>query len=388
MKGSGVVGGMVAERTREVEISGIRKMFEAAPPNSVNLGLGEPDFNPPAAVVEALCNAVREGKNHYGPSAGLPALREKVAERYRERDPATSRDNVIITASGTEGLMATALTLYDPGDEVLVPDPGFVLYGPHARLAGAVPVPYALSEEAGFLPDPDELEKLVSARTKAIVVNSPSNPTGGVFPKSMVDRLVAFADRHDLTIVSDEVYEEITYDRSATSFWGRCDRVVIVNSFSKTLAMTGWRIGFLVAPRALAVELNKIHYHIMACPPTPTQVAVLVGLDSDAATRAMVREFRARREIVLNLLGKIPGLSVVPPSGAFYVFPRFDWGSTAAQVATALLGRGVITTPGDAFGARGVSHLRLSFAASRADLRKGIGILAAYAKGAASGGRP
>jgi len=374
-----VLAAMVAQRTREVEISGIRKMFEAAPPNSINLGLGEPDFNPPPEVVEALCAAVREGKNHYGPSAGLPALREKVAARYRDKDPSTARENVIITGSGTEALMATALALYDPGDEILVPDPGFVLYAPHARLAGAIPVPYVLDETKGFLPNLDELESLVSARTRAIVVNSPSNPTGSVLPKGTVDRIVAFADRHDLTIVSDEVYEEITYDRPATSFWGRCDRLVVVNSFSKTLAMTGWRIGFLVAPRPLAIELNKMHYHIMACPSTPAQAAVLVGLESDAATRKMVAEFRARRELVIKLLGKIPGFSLVPPSGAFYAFPRFDWHKSAAEVATSLLARGVITTPGDAFGAHGASHLRLSFAASRADLRKGIGIIAEYA---------
>jgi len=375
---------MVAQRARVVDISGIRKMFEAAPPNSVNLGLGEPDFEPPDAVIEALCDAVRQGKNHYGPSAGLPALREKVAERYRDRDPSTAAENVIITGSGTEGLMATALTLYDPGDEVLVPDPGFVLYAPHARLAGAVPVRYSLSEASGFLPDPAELERLVTPRTRAIVVNSPSNPTGAVFPKAMVDRIVAFADRHRLTIVSDEVYDQITYERAATSFWGRTDRVVIVNSFSKTLAMTGWRIGFLVAPRALAVELNKLHYHLLACPPTPAQTAVLVGLQSETATRAMVKEFRARRDLVVRLLAEIPGLKLVPPMGAFYAFPRFSWPRSATEVATALLSRAVITTPGDAFGPLGASHLRLSFAASRRNLRKGISILADYAKTAAA----
>ena len=375
---------MVAQRARVVDISGIRKMFEAAPPNSVNLGLGEPDFEPPAEVIEALCDAVRQGKNHYGPSAGIPALREKVAEQYRDRDPATALENVIITGSGTEGLMATALTLYDPGDEVLVPDPGFVLYAPHARLAGAVPVRYSLAESEGFLPDPAELDRLVTPRTRAIVVNSPSNPTGAVFPKALVDRIVAFADRHRLTIVSDEVYDQITYDRPSTSFWGRTDRVVIVNSFSKTLAMTGWRIGFLVAPRPLAVELNKLHYHLLACPPTPAQVAVLVGLRSDAATRAMVREFRTRRDLVIRLLRTIPGLTLVPPEGAFYAFPRFSWPTTATEVAQALLARGVITTPGDAFGPKGASHLRLSFAASRKDLRRGISILTDYAETAAA----
>ena len=367
---------MVAQRAREVEISGIRKMFEAAPPRSINLGLGEPDFDPPAAVVEALCRAAREGQNHYGPSAGLPALREKLAQRYQDREPATGRENVLVTGSATEGLMAVSLALYDPGDEVLVPNPGFVLYAPHARLAGAVPVPYSLPASRGYQPDLDELEGLVSARTRAIVVNSPSNPTGAVFPRATIDRLAAFADRHELTIVSDEVYEEIVYDEPATSFWGRTDRAIVVNSFSKMLATTGWRIGYVVAPKALAVEVNKMHYHIMACPPTPAQVAVLAGLDSDRATQTMVAEFRRRRELVVRTLGSIPGLTTVPPAGAFYAFPRFDWPASSAELAQALLARGLITTPGDAFGSLGASHLRLSFAASRDDLRRGLEILA------------
>jgi aspartate aminotransferase len=372
---------MVAERARRVEISGIRRMFDGAPPGAINLGLGEPDFNPPVAVIEALCGAVRNGMNHYGPSAGLPALRDKIAERYRDRVPATTRDNILVTGGGSEGLMVVALTLYDPGVEVLVPDPGFVLYGPHARLAGATPVPYSLTPDRHYLPDLDELERLVTPRTRALVVNSPANPTGAVFPSKVVDRLSAFADRHELTIVSDEVYEEIVYDGPATSFWGRCDRAVIVNSFSKTLAMTGWRIGFLVASRALAPELNKLHYHILACPSTPAQAAVLAGLsDGGEATRAMVREFKARRGLVTRLLGRVPGLEVVRPSGAFYVFPRFSWNRTSQEVATALLARGVITTPGDAFGSLGASHLRLSFAASRENLRRGLGILHDYAR--------
>ncbi|HEY6238931.1 MAG TPA: pyridoxal phosphate-dependent aminotransferase, partial [Thermoplasmata archaeon] len=187
---------MVSQRVREVEISGIRKMFEAAPPNAINLGLGEPDFDPPEEVLEALCAAVRGGQNHYGPSAGMNALRERVAERYGDRDPETSRDNVIITGSGSEGLMATALALYDPGDEVLVPNPGFVLYGPHAKLCGAVPVPYALDESHHYQPNFDELEAHVTPRTRALVVNSPSNPTGGVFSNATVERLVAFAETH------------------------------------------------------------------------------------------------------------------------------------------------------------------------------------------------
>ena len=371
---------MVAQRTREVEISGIRKMFEAAPPNSINLGLGEPDFDPAPEVIEALCAAVRGGKNHYGPSAGIPELRDRIAERYRELDPGTLRENVIVTAGGSEGLMTAALALYDPGTEVLVPNPGFVLYAPHAKLAGAVPVPYSLYPAQKYLPDFAELERLVTPRTRAIVVNSPSNPTGAVFPRAIIDHLVAFADRHNLTIVSDEVYEDIVYGTTATSFWGRSDRVVIANSFSKTLAMTGWRLGFLVAPKSYAAALNKIHYHILACPSTPVQVAVLAGLSDGSSTfAAMLKEFKARRELVNRLIGNMPGLSLVPPQGAFYAFPHFDWHRSSAEVAHALLARGVITTPGDAFGSLGASHLRISFAASRKALRDGLKILQTYA---------
>ena len=374
---------MVARRVSSIDISGIRKMFEAAPPDAINLGLGEPDFEPPRVVVEALARATRDGMNHYGPSAGLLPLRDRVAEQYAAKDRTTSRENVIITAGGSEALMTVALALYDPGDEVLVPNPGFVLYPSHARLVGAVPVPYSLRSDRKFLPDFEELEQLVTGRTRVIVVNSPSNPTGGVFPRGVVERLIAFADRHDLTIVSDEVYEQIVYDGVATSFWGRTDRAIIVNSFSKTLAMTGWRIGYLVAPRRLTPELNKVHYHIMACPSTPLQAAVLAGLeDGDGATRAMVREFRARRDLVGRLLGTVPGLSAVRPAGAFYIFPSFTWPRSAREVATDLLNRGVITTPGDAFGSLGAAHLRLSFAAARPALRKGIAIIREYGESA------
>lgn len=371
----------MAQRAREVEISGIRKMFEAAPPNAINLGLGEPDFDPPKVVTDALCDAVRHGMNHYGPSAGLTELRDKVAERYLDRDPRTNRENVIITGSGSEGLMVAALGLYDPGDEVLVPNPGFVLYAPHARLAGAVPVPYSLAEARGFTPDFDELERLVTAKTRALVVNSPSNPTGGVFAESLVRRLVEFAEHHELTIVSDEVYEEMVYDGPFASFWGRSDRVVVVHSFSKMLAMTGWRIGFLVAPAPVAVALNKIHYHVMACPSTPAQAAVLAGLRADPKERrAMLDEFRTRRALVVRELNRVPGLSCVPPAGAFYAFPKFAWPGTGADVAGGLLQRGLITTPGEAFGSLGAGHLRLSFAASRPNLRKGMAILRQYAR--------
>jgi aspartate aminotransferase len=376
---------VVARRVSEVEISGIRKMFEAAPPNSINLGLGEPDFEPPPTVIKALEAAVENGGNHYGPSAGLPALRDALAERYRSKDPETERDNVIITAGGSEALFTVALALYDPGDEVLVPNPGFVLYAPHAKLCGARPVPYPLEEERAFQPDLDRLEALVTRRTRAIVVNSPANPTGALLSPRSVERILEFADAHELTIVSDEVYEEMVYEGTFASFWRGSDRAVIVQSFSKMFAMTGWRLGFIVAPRALAADLNKIHYHLMACPSTPAQSAVLAGLgDPAAGPGRMMKEFRARRNLIVRELNSIPGISCVPPAGAFYAFPRFTWDRTAAEVAGGLLQRGLITTPGDAFGSLGAKHLRFSFANSQANIRKGMRILRDYARDGAA----
>lgn len=372
---------MVARRVGEVEISGIRRMFEAARPDCINLGLGEPDFDPPKEIVAALVAATRHGANHYGPTAGLPPLRRLVAELYADRLPATTMENVIITSGGSEALMACALALYDPGDEVLVPDPGFVLYAPHARLMGARPVPYPLNERDGYLPQIEEIEHRITPRTTAIVVNSPSNPTGAVFPRATVDAIIALAERHRLTIVSDEVYDRITYETPATSFWGRTDRAVVVNSFSKTFATTGWRLGFVVAPRPLVGPIGKMHYHIMACPSTPAQQAVLVGLTTSlGTTRAMVQEFRGRRDLVMRELVRVPGMHCVRPNGAFYVFPGFDWPESASEVAMGLLEAGLITTPGDSFGARGANHLRISFAASRDDLTRGLGILRRYAE--------
>jgi aspartate aminotransferase len=365
---------MFSSRVRSLEISGIRRMFDAAPPGSINLGLGEPDFNPPAVVQEALFRAVRSGANKYCPSAGLPELRDAVAERYQRYDPNTARGNVMITAGGTEALLAAALTLYDPGDEVLFPNPGFVLYAPHARMAEATPVPYSLREETGFQPDLSELSELVTPRTRAIVVNSPSNPTGGVFSEATIEALVEFAERHRLTILSDEVYDEIVYAPGGhRSFWGRYDRVVVANSFSKILAMTGWRLGYLVASEAAVVEANKIHYHMMACPPTPSQLAALTGLrEAQDAIHAMAKEFRARRDLILRLLSAIPGIHCVRPEGAFYAFPSFRWPKPALEVAQELLRRGLVCTPGDAFGSLGAGHLRFSFANSRENIRKAM----------------
>ncbi len=373
---------MFSPRTKELEVSGIRRMFEAAPPGSINLGLGEPDFSPPECVQEALFDAVRRGYNKYGPSAGLPALRDAIAERYRRRLGETGREHVLVTEGGTEALAVAALALYEPGDEVLVPDPGFVLYSPHARMAGAIPVPFPLDERRDFQPDLGALADRLTPRTRAIVVNSPSNPTGAVYSQRVVDGIVDLAREHDLTIISDEVYDEILYTgRPHQSFWGRYEKVVLVNSFSKIFALTGWRLGYLLSSPAVVQLANKIHYHLVACPATPVQMAALAGLSqARPAVDQMAREFRARRDLLLRGLQKVPGLRCAVPQGAFYAFPRVDWGLSATEAAQALLRAGIITTPGDSFGALGEGHLRLSFATSRENLRRALEIIGAFAE--------
>ncbi len=362
-------------------MSGIRKMFDAAPPDAVNLGLGEPDFNPPEMVKEALFQAVREGFNKYGPTRGIIPLRDTIARIYEERYGPASRDNVMISVGGSEALAVAALTLYEAGDEVLVPDPGFVLYAQHARMADARPVFYSLKESNAFLPDFDELESKITRRTTALVVNSPSNPTGTVFPRKVVDRLVKLALDHDLTIISDEVYDQIQYlSEPYTSFWGRLDKVIVVNSFSKIFAMTGWRLGYMLGEKEFLTEADKIHYHLVACAPTPPQIAALKGLQDGAAdVAAMVREFRHRRDFIVKYLRSIPGMHCVPPTGAFYAFPSFDWDMTDVEAAHGLLQRGLLCTPGSAFGSLGKGHLRFSFANSRENIGRAMTILSEFA---------
>jgi len=371
---------MFASRATHVELSGIRKMFEAAPPGAINLGLGEPDFQPPAHILDALEHAVRTGMNKYGPTGGLPELRAAVAERLSKYAP-VEPDQVLITTGATEGLASAMQTLVDRGDEVLTPDPGFVLFAPHITLANGTPVFYRVRKEDEFQPRIEELNELVTSKTKAIIVNSPANPTGGVLDRNAIKEIVALAEDNDLLIISDEVYEPFVYEGRHETFLGRYDKVVYVNSFSKIFSMTGWRLGYVAAPPEIIKNLAKISYYLIACPPTPTQVAVLAGLrgPQDFVTK-MVNEFGKRREIVVDALNRIKGLDCPWPKGAFYVFPSFDFDLTSEALAMKILAAGVICTPGSAFGPGGEGHLRLSYANSRENLVKGIGLLAGVAE--------
>jgi aspartate aminotransferase len=364
-------------RAKRLQISGIRKMFEMAGPDSINLGLGELDFQPSELAMDSLANAVRNGYNRYGPTKGLPELRKILADRLTRYRPDVEMDNVVITAGGTQGLLVTAMTLFDHGDEVLTPDPGFVIYQPHVIMCGATPTRYSLKFENDFQPNPDEIQELITPRTKAMIVNSPNNPTGGVMGMETIKAMRDIAKDNDIAIISDEVYDEIIFEGQHNSVLNAdYDNVVYINSFSKTFAVTGWRLGYLASSKYMVNQLAKIQYYNIACPPTPLQKAIH---DVMAAPTNKIQErvevLIKRRNAIVKRCNDIPGFSCLTPKGAFYVFPTFDHNISGEDFAMELVKAGVICAPGSAFGKGGEGHLRFSFANSLENIEKGMDIV-------------
>jgi aspartate aminotransferase len=269
------------------------------------------------------------------------------------------------------------MALLDNGDEAIIPDPGWVSYAPMVTLAGARPVPVRAADEEGFVPSADAVAEAVTSHTRILMLNSPSNPAGSVYPRDEMKALADLAADRDLILVSDEIYEKILYEGehvSPASLGGMFDRTVTVNGFSKTYSMTGWRLGWLVAPTPLFKEISKVQEHTITCATAFAQKAGVAALRGPtAALEAMVKEFRARREIVLKALAKIEGASTSRPSGAFYAFPRIDVPIASSALSEHILkDASVAVTPGSAFGAAGEGHLRISYAASRETLVEGL----------------
>jgi aspartate aminotransferase len=358
-------------------MSGIRKMFELAGKDSINMGLGEPDFEPAPHVQAALCNAVAEGKNHYGPSLGLPKLREAIAHRIKDyRGESVSAQNIIITMGATQALMTVNHTFVDHGDEVLYPDPGFVLYPSQARICGGFPIPYSLTPENGYQPDVDEIQEKITPRTKLLMINTPSNPTGACMDKAAVQAVCEIAEDKGIMIVADEVYDFLSYDASHQSFLSHMDNVIWVNSFSKTYALTGWRLGCIATKREYVKAIETMHYYTIACPPTPFQWAGVAALEGpqDQADQ-MLEIFRKRRDRITARLQRIRGFSIIKPGGAFYAFPRYDFKVPSQDLALDLARKNLICVPGSAFGHLGEHHLRFSYATSLEKIDAGMDIL-------------
>jgi aspartate aminotransferase len=360
---------MFPERVASLQVSGIRKLFEAAPEGAINLGLGEPDMQPPEEMIAAFKRALDEGRNKYGPSAGIGDLRRAIAQNLKSYRGDVTYENIIITAGATEGMRIATETIMGRGDEALVPNPGFIIYGPDVTLAGGRPVEYSLKAENDFYPDLDEMASLITPRTKAIIVNSPSNPTGAVFPEEVVKGICDIARDRGLYILSDEVYHNFVYEGKHCSFAQYHDDTVIVNSFSKSLAATGWRIGYVATSKEIVQQLAKVQYYTLACPPTATQYAVLEGMKiRDRFRSAMLEEFRVRRDLALRKLGEIPSFKTPPVHGAFYLFPRYSEEIGSEELAMKILRDGVICAPGRAFGTLGEGHLRFSYSNSQENI--------------------
>ncbi|MBI0584729.1 MAG: aminotransferase class I/II-fold pyridoxal phosphate-dependent enzyme [Methanomassiliicoccus sp.] len=367
---------MVSKRVLSIKPSGIREIFEMASVGAINLGLGELDFEPPKEAREAYKEALDNDRNRYGPTKGIDPLRELVADKVRRYRSDITPANVVITASGTQGTMATFQTLFEHGDEVLIPEPGFVLYEPDSVLADARPVVYPLLDESGFQPDIEALKALITPRTKGLVVNSPSNPTGSVLNEESFRALKDLAVDHDLWVVSDEVYEDFIYSGKHRSFNEIIERSVVLNSFSKSFAVPGWRIGYLTAPLELVDHIAKMQYHLVACPPTPPQFALAkVFKVQEEFTRGLIPIFDRRRRSMVDRLNAIEGVRCHLPEGAFYAFPSYELDIPSRDLARNLVSSGVICAPGTAFGERGEKHLRFSYAASDEDIVNGLAIV-------------
>jgi aspartate/methionine/tyrosine aminotransferase len=355
----------------------------------VHLELGAPDVDAPPHVVEEAIRALREGDARYVAPAGIPALREAIAEDARSRGVAADADQVIVTPSAKTAVFYALLATVAPGDEVLVPDPGFPIYPSLARFAGGVPVGYGV--DAHDAPDVDELEARVTPRTRVLVLNSPNNPTGGALDAAAAARVAALAERHGLVVVTDDIYSRLVYDggRAPTvaALDGARDRTLLVDGFSKTYAMTGYRLGYLVAPRPWVDALTTLAINGHTCVPPFVQragVAALTGPHDVVASQ--VAAYRARRDLLVAGLDAIDGVRCPAPAGAFYVFPDFSallarHGLTSREFARQLLEeQGVAAIDGRAFGERGEGRLRFSFASAQADLDAALrGVRAAAA---------
>lgn len=358
--------------------SGIREIMNAAWGRSdvIHLEVGQPDFATPPHVIAAATEAAMNGHTGYTPTAGIPQLRSALATKIRRRNGyEVQPDQVVLSNGGAQGIYAALASLTQPGDAILLPDPAWPNFDMMAALLGLQVAHYPLNAAGGYVPDIDELTQLVTPRTRVLLVNSPSNPLGSVISPERMAALVAFAVEHDLWLLSDECYDEITFDGPAVSpaTFDPDGRVISVYSFSKTYAMTGWRLGYVAAPPAVAKVLEKAQEPLISCLNTPTQYAALAALESETdVITTMVAAYRQRRDVVVADL-TARGMTVFRPAGAFYAWVDITaCGESSRAFALRLLSEeGVATAPGSAFGTRGEGYLRISLAADLSDLKDG-----------------
>jgi aspartate aminotransferase len=354
-----------AARVRSVEMSGIRKLFDAGGPDAINLGIGQPDFDTPDHIKEAAIAAIRAGKTGYTANAGIPELREAICAKFeRENDLCFRPEQILVTAGGSEALHLVMEALVDPGDRVLITDPGFVSYAALATFAGGRPEGVPLDETLHI--DVEQAKEQMDG-ARLFVLNSPANPTGAVESEESIRALVEYGNDRGVTIVSDEVYEHFVYEKAHVSAAHFGDDVITVNAASKTYAMTGWRVGYIAAPEDYIPECLKVHQYAQACATSISQYAALAAYTGDQGPVEQMREeYRARRDLLYEGLSGL-GFEFPRPEGAFYAF--VPMGRNLIQKA---IEDGVIIVPGEAFGSKAPDYARFSYATSRENLSRAV----------------
>ena len=361
------------------EVLARAKALERQGREIVHLEIGEPDFDTPGHIKEAAKRALDAGATHYGPSAGLPELREAIAKHTAEtRGVPVSPEQVVVTPGAKPIMFFTIMALVGRGDEVIYPNPGFPIYESVINFVGGVPVPITLREESDFGFDLALFEQRVTSKTKLIIVNSPQNPTGGVLDHGQIQRIARIAADRDVTVLTDEIYRQFLYEGEFVSFYaqpGMHTRSILLDGFSKSYAMTGWRLGYGVMPTDLAEHVTRLMVNSNSCTASFVQLAGVAALQGDHTPVArMVAEFKRRRDLLVDGLNRLPGVTCKRPRGAFYVFPNTTrTRRTSSEVAERLLQEaGVAVLSGTAFGAHGEGYLRISYANSEANLTKAL----------------
>ena len=361
----------IAKRVADLKPSGIRKFFDivATMDDVISLGIGEPDFTTPEPILEAGINALRQGETHYTSNAGIFELREAIADMLEEKyqvdyDP---KDEIVVSVGVSEALYLALTAVINPGEEIIIPTPCFVSYQAEVLLAGGVPVEVPGKMEHGFQPEPGLIEKAVTPRTKAIFIGFPNNPTGAVATRENLEAISRIAMKHDLLVISDEIYDSLVYDVDHICFAslpGMKDRTITLGGFSKSFAMTGWRVGYAAAPAEILQGLVRIHQYTVMSAPTISQLAALAAVQQGANfAEEMRQKYDRRRQLIVSRLNEI-GLETFLPQGAFYAFPKITCSGLADETfAQRLLEEEkVAVVPGSAFGAGGEGHVRCSYA--------------------------
>jgi len=380
---------LLASRNQEIQESQIRLIFNKIVGRNdiINLTAGIPDFDTPPHIIEAAKRAMDKGYTRYTHNAGYIETREAVAQKLKrdnniDADPVTE---IMMTAGGMGGLLLANLVLVNPGDEVLIPDPGFVSHGPHAVMAGGVPIPVPLNKENNFGLRAEDIEPLITEKTKLMILNSPNNPTGGVTEEKELRKIADLAMEHDFYIVADEAYEQFNFLTDRPFFIGSIeeahDRIISVFSFSKTYAMTGWRIGAATGPEEIIAVMTKLQEHVIVMPTSIAQKAAEAAvIGPQDCVREMRESFRQRRDLIVKGLSAIDGVELDPPGGAFYVFPDISaFGLNSYDLVMKLLEETrVALVHGSAFGANGEGYVRICYAVSRDRIEKAIAALETF----------